>query len=103
MKKEIINKNWKIESVRDLKWVNEEKTLLDCCVKFDKLNEEVPFTIDPNDIYQHSIDLWEKANAGEYGDIEEYTPPLEPEKNEFEKLMDNYKNQFDGDFSLDKI
>ncbi len=52
------------------------------------------------DFYQHSLELWEKANAGEYGPIEEYVPPA---KNEFEQLMENYKNQFDGDFSLDKI
>jgi hypothetical protein len=100
MKKKIINLDWVIESVRDLKWTNEEQILLDCHVKFDKLYEEVPFTIDPNDIYQHSLDLWEKANAGEYGPIQEFvaTP-----KNEFEQLMENYKNQFDGEFSLDKI
>jgi hypothetical protein len=100
MTKEIINLNWTIESVKDLKWVNTEKTLLDCIVKFDAHNEEIPFSIDPNDFYQHSLDLWEKANAGEYGPIEEYVPTP---KNEFKQLMKNYKNQFDGDFSLDKI
>jgi hypothetical protein len=100
MKKEIIDLGWLIESVRDLKWVNAEKTRLDCIVKFDAHVEELPFTIDPNDFYQHSIDLWEKANAGEYGVIPDYVPKP---KNDFEKVMENYKNQFGGDFSLDKI
>jgi hypothetical protein len=98
--KEIVDLKWIIEYVKDLKWVNTEKTLLDCIVKFDSKSEELPFTIDPNDFYRHSIELWEKANAGEYGPIEEYVPTVQ---NEFEKLMENYKNQFDGDFSLDKI
>jgi hypothetical protein len=100
MTKKIINLNWTIESVKDLKWINTEKTMLDCIVKFDAHNEELPFTINPNDFYQHSLDLWEKANAGEYGPIEEYVPPP---KNEFQILMDEYKSKFDGDFSLDKI
>jgi hypothetical protein len=98
MSKEIVNLYWKIESIKDLKWVDGEKTKIDCIVKFDARDEEYPFTIDPNDFYQHSLDLWEKANAGEYGPIAE-----PPEKTEVEKLIENYKNQFEGDFSLDKI
>jgi hypothetical protein len=100
MTKEIINLNYTIESVKDLKWVNTEKTIFDCIVKFNTFNEEIPFTVNPDDFYQHSIDLWEKANAGEYGTIADYVPPA---KTEFEQLMENYRNQFDGDFSLDKI
>lgn len=97
---EIKNLGWKIESVKDIKWANAEKTKIDCIVKFDKIPEEIPFTIDPNDFYQHSLDLWAGATAGEYGPIADYVPPT---KTDFEALMDNYKNQFGGDFSLDKI
>jgi hypothetical protein len=97
---EIRNLGWKIESAKELKWVNAEKTKMDCVVKFEHFDEEIVFTIDPNDMYKHSLDLWEKANAGEYGDIADYiTTP----KSEFEQLMENYKNQFGGEFSLDKI
>lgn len=103
MSKRIINLNYVIESVKDLKWANEQKTVIDCIVKFDVHDEELPFSINQNDFYQHSIELWENANAGKYGEIAEYTPPPEPEETEFEQLMDNYKNQFDGNFSLDKI
>lgn len=97
---EKIDTGFKIEYAKDLKWVNHGKTQMDCIVKFKHIDEEVPFTIDPNDFYQHSIDLWEKAIAGEYGEIVEYVPPP---KTDFETLMDEYKNKFDGDFSLDKI
>lgn len=97
---EIRNLGWKIESVKELKWVDEEKSKIDCVVKFEHFNEEIPFTVDPKDFYQHSLDLWEKATAGEYGEIVDYVPPP---KSDFDALMDNYKNQFGGDFSLDKI
>lgn len=97
---EKIDANFKIEYAKNLKWVDAEKTKIDCLVKFEHISEEIPFTIDPNDLYKHSFDLWENANAGKYGTIAEYVPPP---KSEFEALMDNYKNQFGGDFSLDKI
>ena len=100
MKKQIINMDWTIESVRDLKWINEEKTLLDCYVKFNVFNEEIAFSININDMYQHSLDLWAGAIAGEYGEIADY---VAPHKTEFEELMENYKNQFGDSFSLDKI
>lgn len=97
---EKIDANFKIEYVKDLKWVDSKKTRIDCIAKFEHIPEEIPFTIDPNDKYKHSWDLWENANAGEYGEIAEYVPPP---KTDFETLMDEYKNKFDGDFSLDKI
>lgn len=97
---EKIDANFKIEYAKDLKWANPEKTQIDCIVKFEHLGEELPFTIDPNDIYKHSYDLWENANSGAYGEIAEYVQPAE---RDFQVLMDGYKNQFGGDFSLDKI
>jgi hypothetical protein len=97
---EKIDANFKIEYAKNLKWVDGEKTKIDCLVKFEHILEEVPFTIDPNDMYKHSLDLWEKANAGEYGDIADY---ISTPKSEFEELMENYRNQFGGEFSLDKI
>lgn len=97
---EIRNLDWKIESVKELKWTNETRTRIDCTVKFEHLDEELPFTIDPNDFYQHSLDLWAAATAGEYGPIADYVPTP---KTDFEALMENYRNQFGGDFSLDKI
>ena len=97
---DIINFDWKIESAKELKWVNTEKTKMDCVVKLEHFDEEISFTIDPNDIYQHSLDLWAGAIAGEYGEIADY---VAPPKTEFEELMENYKNQFGDSFSLDKI
>lgn len=97
---EKIDAGFKIEYARELKWINHEKTRVDCIVKFENIEEEIPFTIDPEDFYKHSLDLWENALAGKYGEIAEYTPPP---KTDFEMLMDEYKNKFDGDFSLDKI
>lgn len=95
---EKIDAGFKIEYAKDLKWVNHEKTLMECVVKFEHIPEEIPFGIVPDDMYKHSLDLWENALAGKYGEIAECPP-----KNEFQILMDEYKNKFDGDFSLDKI
>ncbi len=97
---DIINFDWKIESVKDLKWTDESKTMIECIVKFEHFEKETPFAIDPKDFYQHSLDLWARANAGEYGEIADY---VAPPKTEFEELMENYKNQFGDSFSLDKI
>ena len=97
---EIKNLGWKIESAKELKWANAEKIKIDCVVKFEHFDEEIPFTIDPNDFYQHSLDLWSSATAGEYGTIADYVPPP---KSDFDALMENYQNQFGGDFFLDKI
>jgi hypothetical protein len=66
----------KYKTVKNLKWVDENHTKIDCEVDFDDLIEEfVPFTADPNDITEHGKEIFAKAVAGEFGTIVEYTPP----------------------------
>jgi len=48
---------------------------IDCMVKFDTLDFEVPFTADPNDVEQHGRDIHAALLAGYYGPIAGYTPP----------------------------
>lgn len=67
-----------IENVRDCKWVDAEHTRIDCMVKYEQFEEEHPSTIDPNDKYEHTKLIWENALKGEYGPIQEYTPPEAP-------------------------
>jgi len=61
-----------IESVENLRWDNEEHSTFTCTVKFAEFNEAMPFTVNPNDIYEHSKIIWENGTAGKYGIIKEF-------------------------------
>jgi hypothetical protein len=65
-----------VELVKDLKWVNTEHTVFECVVKYAEFNEEHPTGINGADPYAHIQEIWTKANAGEYGIIAKYEPPL---------------------------
>jgi hypothetical protein len=67
-----------IEYVKDLKWCNEEHTVIECTVKYAEFNEEHPTGVNATDPYPHINEIWTKANAGEYGVIAEYEPPYIP-------------------------
>jgi hypothetical protein len=64
-----------IEYVKDLKWCNAEHTVIECIVKYAEFAEEHPSGITGTDYYEHTNEIWTKANAGEYGVIAEYVPP----------------------------
>jgi hypothetical protein len=68
-------------TVRDLVWRNAEHTIFDCYVFFDHLGEEVPFGCAQFEVgvYPHVTSIWERAMAGDFGPIAEYTPDPEPE------------------------
>jgi hypothetical protein len=68
-----------IEYVKDLKWDNAEHTHFICVVKYAEFNEEHPSGINGTDPYAHIQEIWTKGNAGEYGVIAEYVPPVQPE------------------------
>jgi hypothetical protein len=58
------------------KWANKEHTLIDVVARFEEINEDLPFTADPNDPEEHGRDIYAKALAGEFGVIAEYIAPL---------------------------
>lgn len=67
--------NYTYTTVSNPRYVNEERTLIDLDVNFDHLPEEsVSFTADPNDIYPHSKELFDRAVAGDFGAVADYTP-----------------------------
>lgn len=47
-------------------------------VKFPWLSEEVPFTASPSDTEPHGRELYQRAVAGEFGEIAPYIPEPEP-------------------------
>jgi hypothetical protein len=69
----------KLEYAKDPKWVDAEHTMIDLTVKWDRFNEELPFTASPNDCEAHGRTIFAAAVAGEYGPVAEYVPLPEPE------------------------
>ena len=66
-------------SVKDPVWGNAEKTQIELTVKFEHLEQEVPFTASKTDSAEHGRELFLRAQAGDFGEIKEYTPPTELE------------------------
>jgi hypothetical protein len=65
-----------IENVTNLVWINAEKTIFKCDVKYAEFNEVHPTGVDNVDQYAHIKELWEKGNAGVYGQIADYVEPV---------------------------
>jgi hypothetical protein len=69
---------FKIEYVKNLQWDNAEHTSFSCTVKYEEFSYEMPAGVDAADPYEHIHIIWEKGNAGDYGVIAEYVPPVIP-------------------------
>lgn len=66
----------KYKIVKNLKWANEEHTIINCDVDFDDLKEEfVPFSATDYDMYEHTKEIFNKAINGDFGEIAEYIKP----------------------------
>jgi len=67
-----------IESVINLKWCDEEKTVIECLVKYAEFDEPHPTGVNAHCPDKHIKEIWTKALTGEYGVIAEYVPPPPP-------------------------
>ncbi len=65
----------KLKYVKNPKWMNEEKTLIDVVVRLEGIEEELPFTANKNDVEEHGRNIFELCAAGQFGKIQDYTPP----------------------------
>lgn len=73
----------KIISARSPIWANGEHTKIDLMIRFEELpNEEHPFTASPIDCEAHGRDIFNRAQAGEFGPIQDYAPPPPPTEEE---------------------
>lgn len=79
--------NIKIIYAKNPQWIDAEHTKIDLIVKFSHINDEVPFTADPNDCEAHGRDLFTRALAGEFGEVAEYVPPPPPSEEEMAILV----------------
>lgn len=60
-------------AVRNPKWADEAKTRINCEVNFKhvQFEEWTPFTANPDDVMPYSKDIFDRAVAGEFGDVAE--------------------------------
>lgn len=58
-------------------WFNVEQTAINLEVQFEEFpNEVMPFIATSYDNEPHGVDLYNRAKAGEFGEIASYVPPL---------------------------
>jgi hypothetical protein len=68
-------------TVRNLIWADELHTRITCEVNFTHLPEEfVNFTASPDDTETYSQEIFSRALAGEFGEIQEYVPIFSQEQ-----------------------
>jgi hypothetical protein len=64
--------NYGIARARNPKWVNAEHNMIDLEVDFMPLDEEwLPYTCSPDDVVAHSRELYRRAVAGDFGQIDD--------------------------------
>lgn len=51
----------------------EDGSRIDLVVKFAEFDEEMAFTAAPEDLYTHTVELYNRAIAGEFGAIAPYS------------------------------
>ena len=67
----------KYSEVKNLSWVNQAHTTLVCDVTFEGLGT-VPFAPNANDCAAHSVEIWNRAIAGDFGPIADWVEPPAP-------------------------
>jgi hypothetical protein len=67
-----------LEYAKNPVWVNAEHTMIDLMIKWDGINDELPFTASPTDCEAHGRAIFEAAVAGQFGVVAEYVAPPEP-------------------------
>lgn len=68
-----------LQYAKDPKWADAEQTLIDLTIKWDSIDEELPFTASPSDREAHGRAIYDAALAGQFGPIAAYVPPPAPE------------------------
>jgi hypothetical protein len=61
-------------SVTNPQWGDAAQSVINCNVNFEGVGE-VPFTANPNDLYEYSKQIFADCVSGKYGPIEDYVSP----------------------------
>lgn len=68
----------KYTTVHTLSWANAEQTLIACVVNFDGIGE-VEFSAGAEDVYAHTREIFQRAVAGDFGEVAAYEPQAQPQ------------------------
>jgi hypothetical protein len=82
-----------LEYAKNPVWANAEHTMIDLTIKWDAIDEELPFTASPDDVEEHGRAIFAAAQAGEYGPVAEYVPPPAPTPEELAEQARAHRNQ----------
>jgi hypothetical protein len=66
-----------LEYAKNPVWANAEHTMIDLTIKWDKIDEELPFTASLTDVEAHGRSIFEAAKDGTFGKVAEFVPPQE--------------------------
>ena len=69
-----------LEYAKDPVWASNDGQSIQLTVKWAEFNEEHPFGATSYDPMPHGVDLYNRAKAGEFGEIAPYVAPPEPEQ-----------------------
>jgi hypothetical protein len=67
-----------IESASNPKYTAQDNSGIELLVKFKEFTQPIPFNATPNDIMSYGVELYNRAKAGEFGDISPYIATLIP-------------------------
>lgn len=67
-----------LEYAKNPKWNSDDGQQIYLDVKFAEINEELPFNATSFDCEEHGRDLFERAKAGEFGEVAPYVTHIHP-------------------------
>lgn len=84
----------KVLSAANPKWVDAEHAMIGLDVKFEELSDlgVIPFSAYKLDVEEHGRDLFNRAAAGEFGEVAEYVVPEETITSKIISIKDSVTN-----------
>jgi len=67
-----------IVSAKNPKYTSENEGSIQLTVKFEEIPEEIEFNAMLTDNEAHGVELYNRAKAGEFGEIVAFVPPPQP-------------------------
>ena len=64
-----------LKYAKDPIWGSEDKQQIHLTVRFEEINEDLPYNATSFDPEPHGVDLYNRAKAGEFGEIQPYVAP----------------------------